>query len=222
MEAGELGGALLFLLAAAAAVAVASCIGVVDFSRPLAGTHSPFLPPFSPFPAAAHVISHFPRAAVLSLSCFRSERGARLPSGRLVAHRPAQRLVHRGSGRVRGVGGGAGRADRAGAAGGGMGVPGDVGDAGGGGRVQQRRQPRRQGHRVAARVAVQVGAPPRRRRRRGEGERPLPHGPGPDTHVQRAGGERCPEMEKEIGFPWSLIMYFNLIYYRCWFVRIRY
>ncbi|GJN10927.1 hypothetical protein PR202_ga29075 [Eleusine coracana subsp. coracana] len=36
MEAGELGGALLFLLAAAAAVAVAVSVGVVDFSRPLA------------------------------------------------------------------------------------------------------------------------------------------------------------------------------------------
>ncbi|KAK3125784.1 hypothetical protein QOZ80_7BG0609720 [Eleusine coracana subsp. coracana] len=36
MEAGELGGALLFLLAAAAAVSVAVSVGVVDFSRPLA------------------------------------------------------------------------------------------------------------------------------------------------------------------------------------------
>jgi beta-mannan synthase len=38
MEAGELSGAFLFLLAATAAVAVAVSVGVVDFSRPLAGT----------------------------------------------------------------------------------------------------------------------------------------------------------------------------------------
>ncbi|KAF8668835.1 hypothetical protein HU200_052036 [Digitaria exilis] len=35
MEAGEIGGALLFLLAAAAAVAAAVAVGAVDFSRPL-------------------------------------------------------------------------------------------------------------------------------------------------------------------------------------------
>ena len=39
MEAGEIGGALLFVLAAAAAVAVAVSVGAVDFSRPLTGTH---------------------------------------------------------------------------------------------------------------------------------------------------------------------------------------
>jgi hypothetical protein len=181
MEAGELSGAFLFLLAATAAVAVAVSVGVVDFSRPLAGTHSPSLPLS---PSEARVISLSPRRRFVLCSCYRSERGAGLPGGRVLAHRRAQRLVHRGGGCVRGVGGGAGRADRAGAAGGGMGVPGDVGDAGGRGRVQQRGQPRRQGHRVAARVAIQVGVSPRRRRRRGEGERPLSHGPGPDTHVQ--------------------------------------
>ncbi|XP_021308674.1 probable mannan synthase 7 isoform X2 [Sorghum bicolor] len=38
MEAGEIGGALLFVLAAAAAVAVAVSVGAVDFSRPLTGS----------------------------------------------------------------------------------------------------------------------------------------------------------------------------------------
>ena len=118
----------------------------------------------------------------LLLLCFRSGRAARVPAGRVLAHRRPRRHVLRGGGRVRGVGGCAGRGDRAGAAGDGVGVHGDVRDAGGGGRVQQRGQPRRQGHRVAARVEVQVGAS--RRRRRGEGENPLPLGPGPDTHVQ--------------------------------------
>jgi hypothetical protein len=38
MEAGEIGGALVFILAAAAAVAAAVSVGAVDFSRPLTGT----------------------------------------------------------------------------------------------------------------------------------------------------------------------------------------
>lgn len=53
MEAGEIGGALLFVLAAAAALVVAVSTGAVDFSHPLAGT---LLSPFSLAPrAAAHV-----------------------------------------------------------------------------------------------------------------------------------------------------------------------
>jgi hypothetical protein len=44
MEAGEIGGALLFVLAAAAALATAVSTGAFDFSRPLTGTTllSPF------------------------------------------------------------------------------------------------------------------------------------------------------------------------------------
>jgi hypothetical protein len=41
MEAGEIGGALLFLLAAAAAVATAVSVGAVDFSRSPTGTRIP-------------------------------------------------------------------------------------------------------------------------------------------------------------------------------------
>jgi len=91
-----------------------------------------------------------PAARWFCPASFRSRLAARLPGGGVLAHRHPRWHVLRGGGRVRGVGGGAGRADRAGAAGGGVGVHGDVGDAGGGGRVQQRRQPRRQGHWVAA------------------------------------------------------------------------
>jgi Na+/H+-dicarboxylate symporter len=44
MEAGEIGGALLFVLAAVSALAVAVSTGAVDFTRPLTGTLlSPFL-----------------------------------------------------------------------------------------------------------------------------------------------------------------------------------
>lgn len=67
MEAGEIGGALLFVAAAAAAVAVAASVGAVDFSRPLTGTHIRYSHPsyfsLSPSPvsfgrprATAHVI----------------------------------------------------------------------------------------------------------------------------------------------------------------------
>lgn len=170
MEAGEAAGALLFVVAVAAAVAAAVATGAVNFTYPATGK-----PPSNSMTFTCLLIAH-------RRSMFRLGSTSRL------LRRAVTLLLRwwRAVGRVaRGVGVGAVRRGGAGAAGGGVGVHVDVGDAGGGGHLQLRRQHWSQAPGMEARAPVQVGAP-RRRRRRGEGGCCccLPHGHGPDTHVQ--------------------------------------